>query len=130
MKRTKSKLPLWWLAAALTAVLALAYWMVMLKEALLPYKSFNDVKRVGGRAQVYGQVISNYRSDDAGCIEFTMEDATGQRERVRYCGVPPIGLEKGRHVVAIVEFDKGLFVAHQLLTKCPSKYGVKNHSAR
>lgn len=120
-----SKHHLWRVAAAVIIAFALSYWVVMLPRMLVPYRGFNEVKRIGGAGQVYGRVISDCRTDDAGCIEFTMVDSDGAVEVVRYCGVPPIGLERGKHVVAVGKFDGEVFVANQLLTKCPSRYSNK-----
>lgn len=121
---------LWWIAVLIALAIASAYWIAMLRWTIVPYKSFDEVRRCGGVAQVYGEVVSDYRTNDAGCIEFKMKDAVGVIELVRYCGVPPIGLEKGRHIVAVGKFDGKVFVATQLLTKCPSRYSVGDGRSR
>lgn len=128
--RESGKGILWWIAVLIALALASAYWVAMLRWTIVPYKSFDEVRGRGGVAQVYGEVVSDYRINDAGCIEFKMRDASGASEVVRYYGVPPIGLEKGRHVVAVGRFDGEVFIATQLLTKCPSRYSVGDGRTR
>lgn len=122
-KASKMGKGLFWAFAISVAIgVACVYWVVVLRESLMPYKTFAEVKHMKGTAQVYGTVVGECHLDEQGCIEFVMEDKSKQRAIVRYCGIPPVGLDSGKEVVAIGEFIGDAFVAQRLLTKCPSRY--------
>jgi len=58
-----------------------------------------------------------------GQISFQLKDQTGAVADVQYIGSMPGNLNEATKVVAVGGMnDKNVFVSHQLLIKCPSKY--------
>src|SRR5689334_18842879 len=59
----------------------------------------------------------------SGEIRFQLRDQDGQLANVLYIGSTPGNLTEATKVVAVGGMDKDdVFVSHQLLIKCPSKY--------
>jgi cytochrome c-type biogenesis protein CcmE len=58
----------------------------------------------------------------AGTVRFAMADETGERIEVLYKGHPPANLGEATKVVVVGGVRDGVFHAHDLLVKCPSKY--------
>ena len=55
-------------------------------------------------------------------LTFPITDEHGNRMPVRYGGIKPGNFEQADRVVVIGRYDEGIFLADQLLVKCPSKY--------
>ncbi len=49
-------------------------------------------------------------------------DVTRSTIRVRYAGIKPDMFAAGRQVIIDGEWKDDVFIAHKLLTQCPSKY--------
>jgi len=115
--------------AVLVAIVAVpAYWLTMLRGTLLVYRTLDEAKSAFGISQVYGKLVDGTvrYNEELNCVEFIIEDAHRARALVRYSGALPSGFEHISHVVVVGKFEGDVFVARQLLTKCPARYGRKS----
>lgn len=72
-----------------------------------------------------GDLIKNTIQTDpkTGEIKFQLKDQNGQLANVVYQGTTPGNLTEATKVVAVGGMNKDdVFISHQLLIKCPSKY--------
>ena len=97
-------------------------------DTLTPYVSFAEAQSVQGRnVQVTGDLTTEhtywYSDDESRVFHFIMVEAeTGDSLQVAYHGVKPSTFDEAVGIVAIGSFDGSVFMAKQVLTKCPSKY--------
>ncbi len=114
--------PLHWIGLGL---IGLAIWLGIgaLGSSLTPYVNVAEAKASARAVQVMGypQGGSTY---DEGVFRFTMKDELGQPIEVVSSQPKPGNFEQAISVVAIGSFDssRNVFVADDLLVKCPSKY--------
>jgi cytochrome c-type biogenesis protein CcmE len=57
-----------------------------------------------------------------GTVSFLITDEKGDTAQVVFSGPPPANMGEATKVVAIGAMKNGVFEAHKLLLKCPSKY--------
>ncbi|MBI4758133.1 MAG: cytochrome c maturation protein CcmE, partial [Chloroflexi bacterium] len=55
-------------------------------------------------------------------FHFTLVDDRGDRMEIVYKGLKPANFDQATGVVAVGQYQNGVFQAKQLLVKCPSKY--------
>ena len=68
----------------------------------------------------------NYNIDKAKKLfSFYMKDSKGVELKVVYKGTIPNNFESSTSVVVTGKYQDGLFIASDILTKCPSKYEEK-----
>ena len=94
------------------------------KKTLTPYVSFGEAQRTGAPVQIIGEVVFpevNYDTS-AHLLRFPIVDENGDSMTVVYGGTKPANFEQAEEVVVIGRYKNGVFVADQLLVKCPSKY--------
>jgi len=98
-----------------------------LKSAFRPYTtSVSEAVSSGRGVQLAGFLVpgeqGRYAAD--GNFTFQMQDATGKVVGVVYPKPRPANFEKAVSIVAIGHYDAGknVFLADDLLVKCPSKY--------
>lgn len=94
------------------------------RRTLTPYVSFEEARKSGATVQVIGQaVLSQVEYDTASYrLRFPMVDDRGDRMPVEYGGIKPGNFDQADKVVAVGNYQDGVFMANQLLVKCPSKY--------
>lgn len=94
------------------------------RKTLTPYVSFQEARESGATVQVIGQIVlSEVKYDmNAHQLRFPITDQTGERMTVVYEGTKPSNFEQADQAVVIGKYEGGVFVADQLLVKCPSKY--------
>jgi cytochrome c-type biogenesis protein CcmE len=94
------------------------------KKTLTPYVSFEEAKKSGATVQIIGQVVFPQVKYDTQTylLTFPITDEHGNRMPVQYGGIKPGNFEQADRVVLIGRYDGGVFLADQLLVKCPSKY--------
>jgi cytochrome c-type biogenesis protein CcmE len=94
------------------------------------YVSLDKAASATNTVQVMGKVdfdVVNYNSEQSQ-LEFTIYDpeaadpATAERLPVIYHGVVPGNFDQAKSVVLKGKAEDGVFVADQMLVKCPSKY--------
>lgn len=94
----------------------------------ISYVSLDEVATAKGTVQVMGEIdfdAVNYDAENSRLVfEVTgLEDHTrDQRLTVVYTGVVPGNFDQATSVVAKGHYEDGVFMADQLLVKCPSKY--------
>lgn len=98
-----------------------------LRDALRPYTT-SISEAVGSERSV--QLAGFLDPKDLGSYDannnftFGLQDSTGQTVKVVYAKPKPANFEQAVSIVAIGHYDaaKGVFVADDMLVKCPSKY--------
>ena len=111
----------------MTVLLAIFIVLMMgiFTENISPYTSVSDLKTDNTQnknVQLYGQVILDtiFFNNDSGITTFDITDGN-QSISVTHKGMIN-NLEHSTEVVAIGEYNNGLFQAEKVLVKCPSKY--------
>lgn len=97
-------------------------------ETTVTYVALSEVATTQGTVQVMGKIdfdAVNYNAEESR-LEFIITDLENPesdfRLQVIYGGVVPGNFEQATSVVAKGRYDNGVFMADQLLVKCPSKY--------
>lgn len=89
------------------------------------YMTFEEAADTGARAHVVGMWVEPeaFRYDAGSNIfSFRMQDETGEIRSVRYANPKPANFEDAEKVVIEGYADGEVFVAENILVKCPSKY--------
>jgi len=94
------------------------------RKTLTPYVSFEEARKSGATVQVIGQVVLSRVDYDTAFhqLAFPLVDDDGNRMPVQYSGTKPGNFDQADKVVVIGSYRDGVFMADQLLVKCPSKY--------
>jgi cytochrome c-type biogenesis protein CcmE len=94
------------------------------RKTLTPYVSFEEARKSGATVQVIGDIVfPEIKYDiDAHQLQFPISDERGDKMMVVYNGTKPANFEQADRVVVIGTYENEVFVADQLLVKCPSKY--------
>jgi cytochrome c-type biogenesis protein CcmE len=107
-------------------VLAVAMAMYSFQSTLTSYVSVSEAKASNRPVQVAGIVVEGTdRYDlDSNNLLFTLREDSGDRMRVEYDGPRPGNFDNVTKVVAIGKYEpkRKVFLARELLVKCPSKY--------
>ena len=108
------------------ALVLVALWLGFsaLGTSLTPYVSVAEAEGAPGRAvQVKGYPRGAGSVSDDGVFHFTMEDDFGKPIEVEFRDPKPGNFEQAISIVAVGSFDavRNVFVADDLLVKCPSK---------
>ncbi|GAB4216152.1 MAG: cytochrome c maturation protein CcmE [Roseiflexaceae bacterium] len=116
--------PLYLIGAALI-VLAVVMGYNGLRSAVRPYTtSVNEAVSSNRSVQLAGFLGSTGAYDTNGMFTFDLQDNTGKMVKVVYAKPKPANFEQAVSIVAIGKYDtaKGVFMADDMLVKCPSKY--------
>lgn len=94
------------------------------QNSLVAYVSFDEAKANNRTVQVKGKrvVDSEHYDSDAKTFNFRIINDSGEEFRVIYHGVKPSNFEEAKEVVAKGRYVNGVFMADDILVKCPSKY--------
>jgi len=107
-------------------VLAMAMAMYSFKSTLTSYVSVSEAKASNRPVQVAGLVVEGTdRYDlDSNNLLFTLREDSGDEMKVEYDGPRPGNFDNVTKVVAIGKYEpkRKVFLARELLVKCPSKY--------
>jgi cytochrome c-type biogenesis protein CcmE len=106
-------------------LLAIVYGAFGFKDAFLSYTtSVSETKASGRNVQLAGFLGSTGEYDDEGRWTFLLEDSNGEQVKVVYDQARPSNFDQATSIVAIGRYDpaRDVFVANDLLVKCPSKY--------
>jgi cytochrome c-type biogenesis protein CcmE len=96
-----------------------------LQTSFRPYTtSVSEALDSGRSVQLAGFLGSTGNYDEAGNFTFDLQDNTGTMVKVVHAKPRPANFEQAVSVVAIGHYDaaQGVFIADDLLIKCPSKY--------
>jgi len=116
--------PLHIIGAALV-LLAIVMGYNGLRSAVRPYTtSVTEAVGSGRSVQLAGFLGSKGAYEPSGLFSFDLQDNTGKMVKVVYSKPKPANFEQAVSIVAIGKYDsaKGVFVADDMLVKCPSKY--------
>jgi cytochrome c-type biogenesis protein CcmE len=115
------------IAALLFVVIAVAAIITTVYDAET-YSDFTEARAYPGRQfHIIGELVSDKPVEErvegnALIFSFYLTDKNGEEAQVIYFGGKPQDFEKLDQVVMVGKFEKDVFVASQLLLKCPSKY--------
>lgn len=101
----------------------LSLWSLCCDTLFLSYDTFNNAKKSGSKTQVQG-LITDRGNFNVNKFEFnfSMKDKDGTEAQVIFKKPKPVGFDHAEEVVAIGKFKDNVFLAEEVLTKCPSKY--------
>jgi cytochrome c-type biogenesis protein CcmE len=107
-------------------VLAMAMAMYSFKSTLTSYVSVSEAKASNRPVQVAGLVVEGTDEYDlkSNNLLFTLREDSGDEIKVEYDGPRPGNFDNVTKVVAIGKYEpkRRVFVARELLVKCPTKY--------
>ena len=108
-------------------ILAIVLGYYGLQSGLRPYTtSVSEAISSGRGVQLAGFLYPGETGayDEKGDFTFKLQDSTGKVVQVIYAKPRPANFEKAISIVAIGRYDqaKNVFVADDMLVKCPSKY--------
>ncbi len=94
------------------------------RETLTPYVSFDEARKSGATVQVIGEIVlAEIKYDiEIHQLQFPIANEHGERMTVVYSGTKPSNFDQADRVVVIGKYENEVFMADQLLVKCPSKY--------
>ena len=113
-----------YIVALIVVVVFLVFGAFSLKKSLTPYVGFAQAQK-GGTVQIIGKLVTgtDYYDIQTQKFAFTLTDEEGKAQlKVLYDGVKPGNFDQATEIVAIGQYQAGIFEADQLLVKCPSKY--------
>ncbi len=92
-----------------------------------PYVTIRESSERGSVVHVVGKIVPTTLKRDllAQEVRFELTDDTGKMPVV-YTGPPQSNLETATQVVVVGSRKDGVFLAKQMLVKCPSKYESKD----
>ena len=98
--------------------------VLFFKNNLTPYVSFEQAKQSAGPVQVIGDILHQQTTYDLQLqrLKFVIEDYQKNRLMVQYAGTKPGNFDEAKSAVVIGQYRDGLFLAENVLVKCPSKY--------
>ena len=88
-------------------------------------EDFSSIKSTHATVKATGSWVKhkNYHLDtEKNIFSFFMADFNGEELKVLYKGAMPNNFESSTSVVVTGKYQNGVFVASDILTKCPSKY--------
>jgi len=90
------------------------------------YSNFSDASD-GSRVKIVGQLSKDkemiYNPNvDANLFTFFMKDDNGKEQKINYIGAKPQDFEMSESIVITGKLKEDVFLADEMLLKCPSKY--------
>jgi cytochrome c-type biogenesis protein CcmE len=89
------------------------------------YSNFSEARKSDKIVQIIGQPVKNDANiSEASALEFNFQltDKKNETSQVKYRGPKPMNFDLAEYVVVKGKFENGVFIAKEILTKCPSKY--------
>lgn len=120
------------LVTACVAVIALGAVIAAFSANASPYVTIAQAKHTqGDHLHLAGDVVPGSTQMDPvhGTLTFDLKDKDGGTIEVEHHGEMPNNLSEFKKVVAIGGMQSGVFISHQLLIKCPSKYEAGDSGA-
>lgn len=96
-----------------------------LRQSSISYTSIKPARESGSRVQIAGQWVKDDKfgyNASSNLFSFTMKDDAGEIIPVEYRGAKPNNFELAEKVVVTGRIEGEVFLASNILTKCPSKY--------
>lgn len=110
-------------------LIALAVGIFLVASAAGDVTSYSDFEQAKTASKV--KIVGNLSKDkdmnydpnsDANLFTFFMKDEKGIEKEVHYIGAKPQDFEMSESLVVTGKLDDDVFVASEILMKCPSKY--------
>jgi cytochrome c-type biogenesis protein CcmE len=115
-----------YLIGGLVIALAMAMAMYSFQSTLESYVTVSEAKASSRPVQVAGIVVEGTDKYDLSSnnLLFTLREDSGDQMKVEYDGPRPGNFDNVTKVVAIGKYEpkREVFVARELLVKCPTKY--------
>ena len=112
--------------AVVAALIMAMYSMYSFQSTLTSYVTVKEAKARKRPVQVAGVVAQGSRRYDlqSNNLVFVLREDGGDQMRIEYSGPKPANFDNVTKVVAIGTYnpEKQVFLAKELLVKCPSKY--------
>jgi cytochrome c-type biogenesis protein CcmE len=102
-------------------------------ESNVEYVGFEKAKSIHKKVQVKGEWMKDKPSSfdaSTGIFSFTMKDEDGIEQPVQYKGAKPNNFELAEMIVVKGKYEKDIFQASEILTKCPSKYEANSATTK
>jgi len=96
-------------------------------DQISSYSNFETAAQVNGKVKVIGtlaldkEMVYNPQKDP-NYFTFYANDEKGNQSQVVFLGEKPQDFERSDQVVMTGQYKENVFVATEMLTKCPSKY--------
>jgi cytochrome c-type biogenesis protein CcmE len=120
------KIKMSYVIGGVVIVLAMAMAMYSFQSTLTSYVTVSEAKASNRAVQVAGIVVegTDKYDLDSNNLLFTLREDGGDQMKVEYDGPRPGNFDNVTKVVAIGKYEpkKGVFLARELLVKCPTKY--------
>lgn len=112
---------------ALIAIIAAIAIIISASQDVSTYATFSEASRTSSKVKVTGELDPDYRIDyDAekspNTTTFHMLDLDGESKKVILKMPKPQDFELSESVVVTGKMEDDIFVADEVLLKCPSKY--------
>ncbi len=96
-------------------------------DQISSYSTFTTAAQSSGKVKVICELSLDkemvYNPEkDPNYFSFHAKDENGHESKVVFLGEKPQDFERTEQVVMTGKFKEGVFVATEILTKCPSKY--------
>ena len=118
-----------YVVGALVAVACLAVSVWLVQSTSIEYTTVAKAAEMKKRVTIKGHwnkdVDCSYDAA-ANVFQFVLIDDEGQHVTVKYGGSKPNNFELAESVVVKGKMESGVFMASDILTKCPSKYEGTN----
>ena len=115
-----------YLIGGVVIVLAMAMAMYSFQSTLTSYVTVSEAKASNRPVQVAGIVVEGTDKYDLASnnLLFTLREDSGDEMKVEYDGPRPGNFDNVTKVVAIGKYEpkRKVFLAKELLVKCPTKY--------
>lgn len=101
--------------------------LVMASKDMSRYATFEDALSSTQEVKIVGHLSRDKEmhydpEKDPNYFTFYMKDAHGQEQKVLFRNRKPQDFELSEQIVITGKYDGGIFVASDMLMKCPSKY--------
>lgn len=120
------------LISIVVATLAVSGMVIAFLSNASPYVSVAEAKAsTGDDLHLAGDLDKATLETDVRAreVRFTLKDEKGESMPVVYSGAPIANMGEATKVVAVGKCENGVFKAHRLLVKCPSKYEATNKAS-
>lgn len=115
-----------YIIGGMVIIAALIIAMFSFRSSLTHYVTIDEAKALDRPVQVAGLLVKDSTKYDtiSNSLIFKLREPTGDEMVVRYQKSKPANFENADKIVAIGRYDKSqdVFIANELLVKCPSKY--------
>lgn len=110
-------------------LIALAVGIFMIASAAGDVTSYSNFEQAtnSNKVKIVGQLVKDKEmhynpNENANLFTFFMQDDNGIEKEVHYIGAKPQDFEMSESLVVTGKLDDDIFVASEILMKCPSKY--------